>query len=89
MVSGKAVNNVQVLPQCFLVFLRAEDWSHLSPPLTNGGDVILREKEVVRTNLTRHWKTLLLRKTNYEDLKTQKQIKLITLYKDMLRARML
>ena len=69
MICGKAVDNVQVLPESLLVLLRYKNWPHLRPPLTNARNVIFTEEQVMGTHFTRDWKTLLFGNTNYSNLK--------------------
>ena len=67
-VGSKAVDDIQVLPECHLVFLRAEPWSHLRPSLPDPGDVLVTEEEVVGTHLAGHVDTLLLGNADYSNL---------------------
>ena len=69
MICGKAVDNVQILPESFLVQLRDKNWPHLRPPLTNTRNIIFTEEQVMGTHFTCDRKTLLLGNTDYGNLK--------------------
>ena len=69
MICGKAVDNVQILPESFLVLLRDKNWPHLRSPLTNVRNIIFTEEQVMGTHFTRDRKTLLLGNTDYGNLK--------------------
>ena len=68
MIRGKAVDDVQALPEGILVLLGAEHRPHLSSPLANPWDVILTKEEVMRTHLASDGQPLLLGNTDYRNL---------------------
>lgn len=58
-ICGKAIDDVQVLPECFLVLLGAQHWSHLRSALADAGNIVLTEKQVVGGHLTSDGKSFL------------------------------
>ena len=53
MIGGKAVDDVQVLPESVLVLFGTENRSYLSAPFADPWDVIFTEEQVMRTHFAR------------------------------------
>ena len=68
MVSGKAVDDVDVIPEGVLVVTATQSRAYLTPPTANARDIVLAEEEVVGTHFTRDLQTPLLGKTDYSNL---------------------
>ena len=70
-IGGKAVNDVQVLPESILVLLGAENRSHLRSSLADPRDVILTKEQVMWTHFARDGQTFLLCHTDDGNLKNK------------------
>lgn len=68
MVSGEAVDDVQVLPQRLHVLAGSQHGPHLRPTTADVGHVILAQEEVVRRHLACHLDALLLGRPDDQDL---------------------
>ena len=71
-VSGKAVNDVHVVPQRLSVLLGYEHRSDLSPAGADPRQILRREEEMMWRRLARHRPTLLLRGADHCNLKQTK-----------------
>ena len=65
MVGGEAVDDVHVLPECFLILLGAQDGSHLCTTLPQERNIICREEEMVGTYFAGNVDSLLLHCTDH------------------------
>lgn len=57
MVCCEAVDDVQVVPECFLILGANQHWPDLTLALTQNAEVNFSQEQVVRRNLTGYWKT--------------------------------
>ena len=63
MVRGEAVNHIHVFPQGIHIFLRSEARTHFAAagmPMRNGGNIILREEQVMRADFAGHFDSAFL-----------------------------
>ena len=67
-VSGKAVNDVHVVPQCLSIIFGYEHRSDLSPAGADPRQILRRQEQMMRRHLARHRPTLFLRGPDYRDL---------------------
>lgn len=74
MVCGEAVNDVQVFPESLHVLKCSQRGSDLRSAITDLCHIFLTKEEVMRRHLTRDLDTLLLRCSDYQDLKKRKEI---------------
>ena len=68
MVSCKAVDDIDVIPEGILVVTATQPRAYLTPPTPNTRDIIFAEEQVLWAYFTRHLDTLLLGKTDYRNL---------------------
>ncbi|RUS85246.1 hypothetical protein EGW08_007007, partial [Elysia chlorotica] len=68
MISGKAVDDIHVVPQCLLILLIHQRWLHLTPPVPNVVEISLGQDQVMWANFTGDGQSPLFRSTNHKDL---------------------
>ncbi len=72
-ICGKAVDDVQVLPQSLHVLVCSQHGSYLSSSIADRCHVFLTKEEVMRRHLTCDLNALLLRRSDDQDLKKTKR----------------
>lgn len=72
-VCSKAVDNVQIFPECLHVLACSQHGSNLRSTVADLRHIILAQEEVVRGDLACDLDALLLRSSDYQDLKTIKK----------------
>ena len=68
MISSKAVDDVEIVPECLLILGRDKRWLDPIPLATNPVRVILSQKQMVRRYFTRDLDSFLFSRTNHKNL---------------------